>query len=62
MTLPRRRWLQPVHAELCQLLETDGRDRIAAFDFDRTCLTGDIGESLLKALGPDVYAELSSWC
>ncbi|MCO4744054.1 MAG: haloacid dehalogenase-like hydrolase [Proteobacteria bacterium] len=57
MTLPRRRWLPAVHAELEALLSEDGAGRVAAFDFDQTCLTGDIGESLLKALGPEVFAE-----
>lgn len=57
MTLPRRRWSPAIHAALSALLEEPGDGRIAAFDFDQTCITGDIGESLLLALGPDVLAE-----
>jgi HAD superfamily phosphoserine phosphatase-like hydrolase len=57
MMLRRGRWTAEVHAGLCALLEAPGDGRIAAFDFDETCITGDISESLLSALGDDVRAE-----
>ncbi|TNE91339.1 MAG: hypothetical protein EP330_05545 [Deltaproteobacteria bacterium] len=57
MSLPLGRWDPGVHAGLSALLEEPGNGRIAAFDFDQTCITGDIGESLLDALGRDVRAE-----
>ena len=57
MSLPHRRWAPEVHAALSALLDQPGEGRLAAFDFDQTCIGGDIGESLLDALGDEVRAE-----
>lgn len=56
MTLPLGRWQPAVHRGLLSMLDAPGAGRVAAFDFDQTCIAGDIGEALLDALGPDVRA------
>lgn len=42
--LPRGNWQSDVYRNLCDLIEDGGQRRVAVFDFDNTCVVGDIGE------------------
>ncbi len=42
MNYLQNNWRKDVHARLCELLE--GESGVAIFDFDNTCIRGDIGE------------------
>ena len=50
------RWTPAVHKGLEDMLGQPGEGRIAAFDFDQTCIFGDIGESILEAIDPEAMA------
>ena len=54
--LPRGRWAPAIHEQLEAMLSEPGQGRVAAFDFDQTCIFGDIGESILAAVDPDAMA------
>lgn len=61
------RWDPDVHARLAALLDADhGPDAVATFDWDNTCVTGDIGEAVLEDLdaadGGDRMAEYERQC
>ena len=45
-TMPKQRgWTPEVYARICEIIEqTPADDRLAVFDFDNTCVHGDIGE------------------
>lgn len=51
--LPPRRWAPDVHRALTGLLPDPG---VATLDWDNTCIRGDIGEAVLRALGPEPWA------
>ena len=45
------RWEPDIHARLAALLDADhGPEPVATFDWDNTCVTGDIGEAVLEDL------------
>ena len=44
--ITQRGWRPDVHRRLCELIASGGDDRaVAVFDFDNTCVLGDIGEA-----------------
>lgn len=66
--LSTARWTADVHAKLDALVRDPGQARpLAVFDWDNTCITGDIGEAVLARLDRDAapgcvdeYARLCS--
>jgi HAD superfamily phosphoserine phosphatase-like hydrolase len=63
MTLETARWDSVIHGHLARLLADDhGAKPLATFDWDNTCITGDIGEAVLEDLGADLVAEYDRRC
>lgn len=50
MTIQPRRWRPEVHESLSALLANTPSGALATFDWDNTCMTGDIGEAVLEDL------------
>ena len=60
------RWAPEVHAGLCQMLEATPPGAVAVFDWDDTCIKGDISHELLSDIarntGRDVWAPYLAQC
>lgn len=50
MSLAPGRWRPEVHAALVDVLDRTEPGALATFDWDNTCMTGDIGEAVLQDL------------
>ncbi len=54
MKLKRRNWSERNFKALNEMLRGVRRGEIAVFDWDNTCICGDIGEALLRRLTFDL--------
>ncbi len=62
MSLSPGRWHPQVHEALAKVLDEAPAGSLATFDWDNTCMTGDIGEAVLEDLGGDRVATYERMC
>ena len=60
-TLHTGQWSPAIHAGLIQMIQNttpQSHPPFAAFDFDNTCIAGDIGEAVLREVGREIGTDL----